>query len=320
MSEPIIVGVDIAKKTFDAALGCTGAIQSFSNDDSGHEALLAALVGRKVALILMEATGGLERHLACFLQSTGFAVAVVNPRQARNFAKAMGLLAKTDRIDARSLAEFGQVLNRHADREKFIKQLPTSQQQELQALVARRRQLVAMKIAERQRLSTSHNATRKSIETVIEAIDSQIDALEADMKAHVAQNHAELFKQLSSVRGIGPTSATTLIAEVPELGTLSRREISALIGVAPFNRDSGQMRGKRTIFGGRSSVRCVLYMAAVAATRWNQVIEQFYNRLVAAGKPKKVAIVACMRKLISILNAMVKSKKSWDESLHSTCN
>lgn len=318
MPEPIVVGVDIAKKTFDAAFGCTGKIQSFPNDDAGHEALLAALVGRTVALIVMEATGGLERHLACALQAAGFAVAVVNPRQARNFAKAMGLLAKTDRIDARSLAEFGQVLNRHADREKFIKQLPASKQQELQALVARRRQLVAMKVAERQRLSTSHNVARKSIEAIIGAISSQIDAVEADLSTHIDQHHTELSRQLSSVRGIGPASVTTLIAEVPELGVLSRREISALIGVAPFNRDSGQMRGKRVIFGGRASVRRVLYMATLAAIRWNQVIKRFYERLVAAGKPKKVAIVACMRKLISILNAMVKSQKSWDESLHLT--
>lgn len=316
MPEPIVVGVDIAKKTFDAAIGCTGDIHSFSNDDAGHEALIAALVGRTVALIVMEATGGLERHLACALQTAGFAIAVVNPRQARDFAKAMGHLAKTDRIDARSLAEFAQVLNRHADREKFIKQLPTAKHQELQALVARRRQLVAMMVAERQRLSTSHTVARKSIEAIIEAIRSQLDTVETDLSTHIDQHHAELSHQLTSVRGIGPASVTTLIAEVPELGILSRREISALIGVAPFNRDSGQMRGKRTTFGGRADVRRVLYMATLTATRFNHVIQRFYERLVAAGKPKKVAIVACMRKLLTILNAMVKSQKKWDESLH----
>lgn len=318
MPEPIVVGVDIAKKTFDAAIGCTGAIHSFPNDDAGHEALIAALATHSVDLIVMEATGGLERHLACALQAAGFAIAVVNPRQARDFAKSMGHLAKTDRIDARSLAEFAQVLNRHADREKFIKQLPTDKHQELQALVARRRQLIAMMVAERQRLSTSHNVARKSIEAIIEAIRRQLDTVETDLSAHIDQHHAELSRQLTSVRGIGPASVTTLIAEVPELGLLSRREISALIGVAPFNRDSGQMRGKRTIFGGRADVRRVLYMATLAAIRFNQVIRRFYERLVAAGKPKKVAIVACMRKLLTILNAMVKSKKNWDESLHLT--
>lgn len=318
MPEPIVVGVDIAKKTFDAAIGCTGDIHSFSNDDAGHEALIAALAGHSVALIVMEATGGLERHLACALQAAGFVIAVVNPRQARNFAKAMGHLAKTDRIDARSLAEFAQVLNRHADREKFIKQLPTAKQQELQALVARRRQLVAMMVSERHRLSASHNVARKSIEAIIEAIRKQLATVETDLATHIDQHHAELSRQLSGVRGIGPTTVRTFIADVPELGILSRREISALIGIAPFNRDSGQMRGKRTIFGGRAHVRQVLYMATMSAIRFNQVIKRFYERLVAVGKPKKVAIVACMRKLLTILNAMVKSQKNWDESLHLT--
>lgn len=318
MPEPIFVGVDIAKKTFDAAIGCTGKIHSFSNDDAGHEALITALADHSVDLIVMEATGGLERHLACALQALGFAVAVVNPRQARNFAKAMGCLAKTDRIDARTLAELAKVLGHHADREKFIKQLPTDKQQELQAWVARRRQLVAMMVAERQRLSTSHNIARKSIEAIIEAIRKQLDAVETDLASHIDQHHADLSRLLTSVRGIGPATVTTLIAEVPELGILSRREISALIGVAPFNHDSGQMRGKRAIFGGRSGVRRVLYMATLAAIRFNQVIQRFYERLVTAGKPKKVAIIACMRKLLTILNAMVKSQKNWDESLHLT--
>lgn len=316
MPEPIVVGVDIAKKTFDAALGCTGNIHSFSNDDNGHEALINILADFSVDLIVMEATGGLERHLACALQAAGFPIAVVNPRQARNFAKAMGHLAKTDRIDARSLAELAQVLNRHADRNKFVRQLPTAKQQELQALVTRRRQLVSMMVAERQRLSTCHKAARKSIEAIVEAIRKQLETVESDLGSHINEHHAELSRQLSSVRGIGPATVTTLIAEVPELGMLSRKEISALIGVAPFNRDSGQMRGKRTIFGGRADVRRVLYMATLSAIRFNHVIQRFYDRLVSAGKPKKVAIVACMRKLLTILNAMVKTQKCWDESFH----
>lgn len=316
MPESIVVGIDIAKQTFDACLGVGGSIETFANEDGGHDALLTQLAGKKIGLIVMEATGGLERDLACALQAAGFAVAVVNPRQARDFAKAMGYLAKTDRIDAKALAELAQVLSRHPERDRFVSALPTPEQQTLQALVARRRQLVAMQVAERQRLTVSHAAARKSIAAMIQAIRAQLDEVEAELAKHIDTHHADLAKQLTSVRGIGPASSTSLIAEVPELGQLSRREISALVGVAPFNRDSGQMRGKRTIFGGRAQVRASLYMATLVAIRFNAVIKRFYDRLVAAGKPKKVAIVACMRKLLTILNAMVRTGKSWDESIH----
>lgn len=284
MPETIVIGID--KQTFDAALGVAGSIETFANDDAGHDAFVARLAGLAVDLIVMEATGGLERDLACAVHAAGFAVAVVNPRQARNFAQAMGHLAKTDRIDAR-------------------------------ALVARRRQLVVMHVAEHQRLSVNHAAARKSIEALIQAIRTQLDEVESELARHLATHHADLAQRLASVRGIGPASVATLIADVPELGRLSRREISALIGVAPFNRDSGQMRGKRSIFGGRAQVRRGLYMAALAAIRFNAVIRAFYDRLVLAGKPKKVAIVACMRKLLTILNAIARTGKSWDDSLHS---
>ena len=316
MPESIVVGIDIAKLSFDAALGVTTDVRTFPNDDAGHEALITALAGQTVELIVMEATGGLERDLACALQAAGFAVAVVNPRQARDFARAMGYLAKTDRIDAHALAVLAQVLARHPERDKFVKALPTAEQQALQALVARRRQLVTMLVAERQRLATSHKAARASIEALMKAIRQQLDTVEAQLASHIDAHHAALAHQLASVRGIGPATIATLIADVPELGALSRREIAALIGLAPFNRDSGQMRGKRTIFGGRADVRRALYMAMLAAIRFNRVIRQFYDRLVAAGKPKKVAIVACMRKLLTILNAMVRSGASWNDSIH----
>jgi transposase len=316
MPESIVVGIDIAKLRFDAVLGVTTDVRTFPNDEAGHEALITALGGQTVELIVMEATGGLERDLACALQAAEFAVAVVNPRQARDFARAMGFLAKTDRIDARALAVLAQVLARHPERDKFVKALPTAEQQALQALVARRRQLVTMLVAERQRLATSHKAARASIEALIKAIRQQIDTVEAQLASHIDAHHAALAHQLASVRGIGPATIATLIADVPELGALSRREIAALIGLAPFNRDSGQMRGKRTIFGGRADVRRALYMATLAAIRFNRVIRQFYDRLVAAGKPKKVAIVACMRKLLTILNAMVRSGASWNDSIH----
>lgn len=317
MPEAIVVGIDIAKETFDVAIGVTGSITSFPNDDSGHEALLAQLKEHTVDLIVMEATGGLELPLACALQAAGFVVTIINPRQARDFAKAMGRLAKTDRIDAQVLAELAHVLSRHPERERFVRPLPTPEQQKLSALVARRRQLVTMLTAERQRLSSSHAAIRKSIEAIILAIRAQIDEVEGELAQHISSHHANLAQQLASVRGIGSTTVATLIADLPELGRLSRRRISALVGVAPFNRDSGQSRGKRTIFGGRSQVRRGLYMATLVAIRFNKVIKHFYNRLVAAGKPKKVAIVACMRKLLTILNAIARSGKPWDESLHS---
>lgn len=316
MPEPIVVGIDIAKLSFDAALGVGGNVKTFANDGHGHDALMSELTGNAVDLIVMEATGGLERDLACACQAAGYTVAIVNPRQARDFAKAMGYLAKTDRIDAKALAELAQVLSRHPERERFVSVLPTPQQQTLQARVARRRQLVAMQVAEQQRLAVSHAAARKSIEAIIQAIRAQLDEVEAALAKHIDTHPADLAKRLSSVRGIGPTTTATLIAEVPELKRLSRREISALIGVAPFNRDSGQMRGKRAIFGGRGQVRRGLYMAALVAIRFNAVIKQFYDRLVGAGKPKKLAIVACMRKLLTILNAMVRTGKSWDDSLH----
>ena len=316
MPETIVVGIDIAKQTFDAAIGIGGSIDTFVNDDGGHDAFVARLAGVTVDLIVMEATGGLERDLACTLQASGFAVAVVNPRQARDFAKAMGYLAKTDRIDAKALAELALVLTRHPERDRFVSALPTPEQQALQALVARRRQLVVMHVAEHQRLSISHAVARKSVEAIIKAIRAQLDEVEAELAKHIETHHADLAKRLASVRGIGPATIATLIADVPELGRLSRREISALIGVAPFNRDSGQMRGKRAIFGGRGQVRRGLYMAALAAIRFNSVIKDFYDRLVSVGKPKKVAIVACMRKLLTILNAMVRTGKDWDDSIH----
>lgn len=316
MPEAIVVGIDIAKQSFDAAIGVGGCIETFANDDDGHDALLVKLIGRTVALIVMEATGGLERNLACALQAAGFAVAVVNPRQARDFAKAMGYLAKTDRIDAKALAELAQVLASHPERERFVSVLPTPEQQALQALVARRRQLIAMQVGERHRLSVSHAAARKSITAMIAAIRTQLDEVEAELAKHIEGHHADLARRLTSVPGIGPATSASLIAEVPELGHLSRREIAALVGLAPFNRDSGQMRGRRAIFGGRAHVRASLYMAALAAIRFNVVIRRFYDRLVAAGKPKKVAIVACMRKLLTILNAMVKTGMHWDDALH----
>ena len=242
--------------------------------------------------------------------------AVINPRQARDFAKAMGYLAKTDAIDARMLAQLAQVLAAHPERARFVKVLADAEQQRLQALVLRRTQLIGMLAAEHQRLSTSHAAARKSIEKLIVVIRKQLKDIEAQLAAHIERHHADVAALLQSVAGVGPATAAMLIAELPELGSLNRRQIAALVGVAPFAHDSGKMRGKRMIGGGRAQVRRSLYMAALAATRFNPVIARFYQRLLASGKPKKVALVACMRKLLTILNAMLRSDKPWDASLH----
>lgn len=317
-STPIAVGVDVAKHSIEVALGPDTPTLSLSNDQSGFDTLLAQLGACSVALVVMEATGGLEAALACALQSVGYAVAVINPRQARDFARAMGQLAKTDRIDARTLAHLAEVLQRHPDRDRFIKPILSAEQQQLAALVTRRRQLIAMLGAERNRLEQSHPHTKQSLNTIIKALEKELARIDDDMAHWIGSKFADLSALLGSVKGVGKVTTSTLVAEVPELGKLSRREISSLVGVAPLNRDSGTLRGRRTIFGGRASVRRVLYMAALTAMRYNPVIKAFYDRLINAGKLKKVALVACMRKLLTILNAIVKSGKAWDAEFHRT--
>ena len=313
---PVTVGIDVAKNTIEVAIGLELPTLNLGNDANGFETLLTQLAAHRTALVVMEATGGLESAVACTLQAAGYAVAVINPRQARDFARAMGQLAKTDCIDARILAQLGDVLQRRPDRDKFIRPLPTTEQQQLAAMVIRRRQLIAMLGAERNRLEQAHPSSKKSLNTIIKALTKELARIEEGMAEYIQSKFPDLSDLLNSAKGIGKTTSSTLIAEVPELGKLSRREISALVGVAPINRDSGVMRGRRMIFGGRSSVRHVLYMAALVASRYNPVIKVFYDRLVAAGKPKKVALVACMRKLLTILNAMVKAGKPWDAMAH----
>jgi transposase len=311
-STPLVVGIDVAKDSFEVALG--NEKWRLDNDAGGHDCLLARLREQSIGLVVLEASGGYEQPVASTLQAAGLAVAVVNPRQARDFAKAMGYLAKTDRIDAAVLAQLGQVLLGHPELEKWVKPLPSEQQQRLQALVTRRRQLLAMLVAERNRLHMSHASTHKSVQAIIKALTKQLEQIDHDLQSHIGTHHAELARLLGSVKGVGSTTLSTLIAELPELGKLTRRQITALVGVAPMNRDSGTLRGKRMITGGRHWVRQALYMPAVVASQHNPVIRRFYERLVAAGKPKKVAIVACMRKLLTILNAIVRSGKPWDPS------
>lgn len=313
----VVVGIDIAKAHVDVvALGAEFDARRFDNDAEGHSALAVALQPLGATLVVMEATGGYEAALACALQAAGLPVAVVNPRQARDFAKSMGRLAKTDAIDARMLAEFAAVLVRRDDLASILRPLSDAQQQALAAMVTRRRQLLTMLLAERQRLQLAITVVRPSIEAMIEAIRQQLDDVESRMAKHVRMHYDQLDTLLRSACGVGPVASATLIAELPELGRLNRREIAALVGVAPMANDSGASRGRRRVQGGRFEIRRVLYMAALTAAKRNPAIKAFYDRLLSAGKLPKVALVACMRKLLTMFNAMVRSSKPWDASLY----
>lgn len=317
-SQPIYAGIDVSKATLDLALGQQGKVRRFANDSAGHLAIAQALgqLAAPPALVVLEATGGYEFACAAHLQGLGLAVAVVNPRQARDFARAMGHLAKTDRIDAQGLAHFASVLATHKDLQRHTAALPDARCLALRALVVRRSQLVKMKTAENNHLNTGVATARKSIKAMINSINTQLRHVDQEIAAHIKKHSAELAKQLVAVQGVGAKTAAVLIAQVPELGKLSRREIAALAGLAPMNHDSGRLSGKRSIQGGRSDVRTGIYMATLVATKYNPVIKQFYERLVAAGKLKKVALVACMRKLLTILNAMVRDNKPFSLAAH----
>lgn len=315
----VVVGVDVAKAHVDVAvLGAPLHAQRFDNEAEAHSALVAILKSLDVALVVMEATGGYEAALACALQAAGLPVAVINPRQARDFAKSMGHLAKTDTIDARMLAELAAVLARRDDLPRYLLPVADAQQQWLAALVTRRRQLLTMLGAERQRLQITPHRLHPSLEAIIKAIQAQLDDIEDQMIAHVKEHFAELDQLLQSASGIGKVASATLIAALPELGRLNRREIAALVGVAPMANDSGSSRGRRRVQGGRFEIRRVLYMGTLSASRHNPAIRAFYQRLIAAGKLPKVALVACMRKLLTTLNAMVRTNKTWNPSIRGT--
>jgi transposase len=316
MSEAVFIGIDVSKDTLEVASSAQASSWQAVNDTAGIEALSTQLLAMGPALVVLEATGGYEFEAACALQAAGLDVAVVNPRQARDFARAMGALAKTDSLDAKMLAAFARVLHQHPERSRFIKPMADEALQRLQALVLRRRQLVGMLTSERQRLRMSHASARPSIERTIEFLKAQIHDMEAEAGEHVRAHHGALAAALSSVKGVGAATVSTLLAELPELGQLCRRRIAALVGVAPLNRDSGQMRGQRSIWGGRADMRKTLYMATLVAVRHSTVFKTFYERLVTAGKPKKVALVAAMRKLLTALNAIAKSGKHWEEPVH----
>ena len=311
---PIFVGIDVSKARLDIAVRPSGEIESVANDQAGIKALVKRLGEIHPTLIVLEATGGFERPLMRGLASVALPAVVVNPRQVRDFAKATGQLAKTDRIDAEVLARFGEAVR------PALRPLPDQITVELRALIARRRQLTEMIVAERNRLSGAAKAVSKRIQAHIRWLEAELDRADKDLDQSIRQSPMwrENEDLLRSVPSIGPVISRTLLAELPELGRLNRKQIAALVGIAPLNRDSGTLRGRRTIWGGRATVRAALYMAALVASRRNLVIRAFYRRLRDAGKPAKVALVACMRKLLTILNAMIRHRTHWSEIILQT--
>ena len=301
-------GLDVAKDKLDLHLWPAGADASFDNTPAGIDRLVKRLGKQPVQLVVIEATGRYERRAALALMDAGFQVAVVNPRQPRDFAKAGGQLAKTDAIDARILAQFGAVIGpRPSER-------PGENQLILDELVARRRQLVQMITMENNRLDHAmHKPLARSIRQMVKSLKKQLEQIEKQILELIDRDDdwRNRFELLKSVPGVGDTTAATLIAELPELGKLNRQQIAALVGVAPMNRDSGQQRGQRHITGGRSSVRKTLYMAALTARSYNPTIKAFAQRLSDAGKPFKVVMTACMRKLLTMLNTMIRNHETW---------
>lgn len=303
----VVVGIDVSKAQLDTASGAEAELAGFANDEQGISRLLERLNAVRPSLVVMEASGGYETAAATAIAAAGWRLAVVNPRQVREFARATGRLAKNDRIDAAVLSAFGKLI------EPRITRLPDEDAQALQALLVRRQQLVAMRVQEHNRLEHAQGSMRKHIKKHIDWLDQEIGKLDVDLTAGLRNSPVWRAKDelLRSFKGIGRVTSGTLMVALPELGCLDRRTIAALVGLAPFNRDSGKMRGRRSIYGGRARIRTLLYMAAVTAIRSNPVIRTFYERLKSRGKPHKVAIVACMRKMLTILNAMVRESTPW---------
>lgn len=304
----MFVGIDVSKVQLDVHVRPAGQQWCVSNDDAGHAELVAKLRELTPQLVVLEATGGYQASVAAELALAGLQVAIVNPRQVRDFAKATGRLAKTDAIDAAAIAHFAEAIRPEP------RPLPDAQTVELQALIARRRQLIDMRTMESNRLQTCRvERVRRDIQKTIGWLNKRIKSTDDDIDTMIKTTPMWRDREdlLSSVTGVGSTTARTLLTELPELGTLSRRKVAALAGLAPINNDSGFRRGQRAIRGGRPEVRSVLYMATVSAVRFNAQLRPMYRRLLEAGKPKKVALVACARKLLTILNAMVRTNTSW---------
>ena len=305
--EATYVGIDVAKAQVDVAVRPAGDTWEFTRDDVGIGKLVSQLKTLQPAIVLLEASGGLELPLVAALASAALPVVVVNPRQVRDFARATGKLAKTDALDAAVLAHFAEAV------QPPIRPLRDAETQTLNSLSARRHQVMTMLVSEKNRLGIAISAVRPRIEAHIAWLEQELDDLDDGLRQTLRQSPVWREKDdlLHTVPGVGEQLSLTLLAYLPELGTLDRRQVAALVGVAPFNRDSGTLRGKRTVWGGRARVRGALYMGALVASRFNPIIRVFYQRLLAAGKPKKLALVACMRKLLTILNAMLKHRSPW---------
>ncbi len=311
MQDEAYVGVDVSKDGFDVAIGPEGKVARIPNTPSGFRSLIALLKDLVIALVCMEATGGYEESLADTLAAAGHKVVVVNPRQVRDFARSLGVLAKTDSIDARVIARYAQAVR------PPVRGRRSPAERELCALVARRTQLLAHLTAERQRLHMpAGKRVRSDLNRAMVGLRRRITTLDRAIGDHIEADPALRARSalITSVPGAGDQLAANLIAYLPELGALNEKQIAALVGVAPLNRDSGRFSGRRSIWGGRARVRPVLYMSALAASRHNPVIKAFYERLVNAGKPKKVALTASMRKLLVTLNAMVKNGEYWRDT------
>ena len=310
------VGVDMAQKTFEWGLHGVRGTHGTSNDETGFQALLDGLKGRRIGLVVIEATGGLERALASYFLQHGVPVAVVNPRAAREFARSMGHLAKTDSIDALALAHYAHTLAAKANQAGVLFAPPSAQVEALQAMVTRRVQLIGMRTAESNRLGGAIRVLKISIEAVIKTLEKQIAKLDKDIDAQLDKHFKEQTKRFGDIKGVGTTTCATVQAFMPELGTISSGRAAKLAGLAPLNQDSGKARGKRHVWGGRSIVRSTLHMAMLSAVRYNPVIKAFYDRLIAAGKPKKVALTACSDKLLRNLNAMARTGQAWNDEFH----
>ena len=309
MSKDTFVGIDVSKDWLDVATRPATKQLRVANDDAGITEVVSELVEQSVTLVVIEATGGLESCVVASLSVAGIEVAVVNPRQVRDFAKSTGRLAKTDVLDSEVLAHFADAIRPQ------VRELPDEEAKELSALVARRTQVIQMIVSEKNRLKRTVKPVARRLKAHIAYLESELKDIDSELKQTIRNSPLWKAKEdlLKSVPGIGPVSSTTLISGLPELGRLDRKQIAALVGVAPLNRDSGTFRGRRTVWGGRRRVRAVLYMAALVASRSNPVIKAFYDRLLAAGKAKKVALTACMRKLLTILNSMVRNGTQWDQ-------
>jgi transposase len=306
------VGIDVCKRYLDVCVHSSGEYFRVDNNADGFKVIQERLVDYSPCLLIAESTGGYEADMVRTLQKEGWNVAVINPRQARDFAKALGRLAKTDRIDAGVLAHFGKALK------PTPKAISRDDEESLSALTQRRRQLVDMLTVEKNRLSQAHGSVSKPIKKSIEFLNKQLKDVEKQLTEHVKSDEewSRKTEVLESIRGVGPVIAMTLIADLPELGKVSHKEIAALAGLAPFNRDSGFMQGKRSIWGGRATVRTALYMGALVAVRFNPVLKAFYEKLCQAGKQKKVALIACARKLLTIMNSMIKNNVKWQQNLN----